>query len=102
MGPLTMRLIPAFSNAGMRFAAHSSEVSRRSMSGGSSSVSKLQSIPSRPHASAFFHLVGTDEDAVLLLTVVARGARVAHYRGLAVEASDLVEVLGHQILVGPC
>ena len=45
------------------------------------------------------HLVGSDEEAVLLLSVVAGRARVAHHRRLAAEVPDLVEVLGHEVLV---
>ena len=52
MGPLTTRLMPAFANAGMPLAASSSHGIRRSMSGGNSSVSNDQSMPSSAQAWA--------------------------------------------------
>ena len=52
IGPLTIRLIPACSNAGMRFAASSSHGISRSSSGGSRSASNDQSIPSSAHGWA--------------------------------------------------
>ena len=45
------------------------------------------------------HLVGPDQDALLLLPVVGRGDGVADHRRLLVERLHLGQVLGHQVLV---
>ena len=83
----------------MRFAAHSRGRGETVDVGGQQLGVEAPVDPVEAPGLGVLHLVGPDEQPVLLLAVVAGRARVAYHRRLPVEAADLVEVLGHEVLV---